>query len=53
MVNAEVIRLYSIFSHVKYNLLYILEIFAYENIYFFQIHIIYNEYFPCILLLFI
>ena len=39
-MKAEVIKLYSEFSNVKYNLLYIFYIFACENIFFFQIYIV-------------
>ena len=48
-MKAKVIVLFSIFSHVKYNLLDILacEFFFKYN------YIIFNKYFPCILLLFI
>ena len=49
MVKAEVIKLYSISSHVKYNLLYIFTFSHVKRyIFFFQIYIIFNKYFPCI-----
>ena len=52
MVKVEVIELYSIFPHVKYSLLYIFTC-SHVKIYFFQIYIIFDKYFSCILLLFI
>ena len=52
-MKAELIKLYSIFSNVKCTLLYIFT-FLHVKIYIFQIYIIiFNKYFPCILLLFI
>ena len=52
-MKAELIKLYSIFSHVKCNILYIFT-FLHVKIYIFQVYIIiFDKYVPCILLLFI